>query len=154
MSSIESQGAQVIGHGMTGRADLEHKTFAATGLSWREHLYVSLHQFAVQHGEREYVGWWHRNGSAEPALEHAYRCFVEISQDRRETLAVTPDIDGRDELVVAPNLPPRAVRHCGGDGEVRHIDCWNRVTWRLSHDGQADFIVRANICNAVLYAIE
>ena len=67
-----------------------------------------------------------------------------------ELLAVTPDIDLRDEFVEAPNLASREICSRGSDGQVLDVDSWNWIARRNRQDGQADFIVRTDIRVAVL----
>ena len=121
------------------------------GVSTRITVLINL---PLMQGEREYVGRRRWNGSAASALERADHFGIGIAQDRREALAVALDIDCGDELVVAPNLPPDAARHCGGDRKVHYVVCWNWVARRRRQDGQADFIVWTDICIAVLDAVE
>src|ERR1700689_5013475 len=141
-------------HGMPGRPYLKNKTVTTTGVEWRQHPDQSFDRSPPKQGEREYVVRRRWHGRASPALKRADQFVLGIAQDRRELLAVAVDINGGNELVVAPNLAPRAVRHSGRDGEVHHVARWNRITRRRRQDGQADFIVWTKICLAVVDAVE
>src|ERR1700730_5965558 len=141
--SIERHRPQIARHGMTGCSDLEYKIFAATGTGRCQYPDNSFDQSPLMQGEREYVGRRRWNGSAASAFERADHFGIGIAQDRREVLAVALDIDGGDEFVVAPNLPPGAARHRGSYREVHDVVRGNRVARRRCQDGYADLLVLA-----------
>jgi hypothetical protein len=100
---------------MPGLPDLEKEPVAAVDVEWGEYADNRLDHSPLEEREREYVGGWHWNGCTTRAFKRADYCTTGIAQDCGELVAVALDINGGDELVVAPNLLSRAIRDRGGD---------------------------------------